>query len=178
MLSTQTVVQTDNETNIIVNSKYFPSSGTANDVGGIISANSKKNTVNETSIEIHKVTCQRYWKWNTRQLTTNTFKGAHMLSNALHFFDERSNEPILKLRSYRPNYYRGQCPGPKYVPKLNINSKIDKGRLPRILTLLCHIKQAALLYTSRDRINNDTFLNQLLHGTTKYHDPSLDLFSK
>lgn len=59
IFNTHTVVHTDNETSIIVNSRYLPSSGTANDVGGIISANSKKNTVNETRIEIHNVTCQR-----------------------------------------------------------------------------------------------------------------------
>lgn len=56
MFSTQTVVHTDNETNIMVNSKYLPSNGTANDVGGIISANSKKNTVSDTRIEMQSVT--------------------------------------------------------------------------------------------------------------------------
>lgn len=56
MFNTQTVVQTDNDTNIIVNRRYFPNSGTAKDVGGIISASNKKNTVNETRIEIHNVT--------------------------------------------------------------------------------------------------------------------------
>lgn len=56
MFKTQTVVQTDSETKIIVNSKYFPSKGTASDVGGIISARSKKNTVNDTKIEMHRVT--------------------------------------------------------------------------------------------------------------------------
>lgn len=60
MFNTHTVVHTDNETNIIVNSKYFPSNGTANDVGGIISANRRKNTVKDTRIEIHNVTCQRF----------------------------------------------------------------------------------------------------------------------
>ena len=42
--------------NIMVNSKYFPSNGTAKEVGGIISANSKKNTVRESNIEIQSVT--------------------------------------------------------------------------------------------------------------------------
>lgn len=40
----------------MVKSKYFPRRGTASDVGGIISANSKKNTVNETRIEMDNVT--------------------------------------------------------------------------------------------------------------------------
>lgn len=44
-------------TNVIVNNKYLPSRGTAKDVGGIISANSKKNTVNDTRMELHNVTC-------------------------------------------------------------------------------------------------------------------------
>lgn len=56
ILRTQTVVQTESDTKIIVNNKYFPKSGTANDVGGIISANNKKNTVNDTRIEMHNVT--------------------------------------------------------------------------------------------------------------------------
>lgn len=56
MFNTHTVDHTDKDTNIIVNSRYFPSNGTAKDVGGIISANNKKNTVNDTRIEIHNVT--------------------------------------------------------------------------------------------------------------------------
>lgn len=36
----------------MVNSKYFPNSGIASDVGGIISAISKKNTVSDTNIEM------------------------------------------------------------------------------------------------------------------------------
>lgn len=52
----QTVVQTDSDTRIIVNSKYLPSNGMASDVGGIISARSKKNTVNETRMEMQSVT--------------------------------------------------------------------------------------------------------------------------
>ena len=51
-----TVTIIDRETNIIVKSKYFPNKGTAKDVGGMISANSKKNTVNDRRIEIHNVT--------------------------------------------------------------------------------------------------------------------------
>lgn len=50
------MTQIDNDTIIIVKSKYFPSKGTANEVGGMISANSKKNTVSETRIELHSVT--------------------------------------------------------------------------------------------------------------------------
>lgn len=45
-------------TKIIVNSKYFPKSGMARDVGGIISANNKKNTVNERRMEEHNDTCR------------------------------------------------------------------------------------------------------------------------
>ena len=41
----------DKVTSIMVNNKYFPSKGIAKDVGGIISANSKKNTVSDRSIE-------------------------------------------------------------------------------------------------------------------------------
>ena len=46
----------DSETNIMVKSKYFPSKGTARDVGGMISANSRKNTVKESNMEIQSVT--------------------------------------------------------------------------------------------------------------------------
>lgn len=53
---TQTVVQTDSDTKIIVKRRYFPSSGTAKEVGGIISASSRKNTVNDTRIEMQSVT--------------------------------------------------------------------------------------------------------------------------
>ena len=46
--------------NIMVNSKYFPSNGTAKEVGGMISANNKKNTVRESNMEIQSVT----WNFN------------------------------------------------------------------------------------------------------------------
>lgn len=38
----------------MVKSKYFPNNGIASDVGGIISANSRKNTVRDTRIEMLK----------------------------------------------------------------------------------------------------------------------------
>ena len=47
--------------NIMVNSKYFPSNGTAKEVGGMISANSKKNTVRESNMEIQSVTWNFNW---------------------------------------------------------------------------------------------------------------------
>lgn len=53
---THTVIHIDKVTKIMVNSKYFPKSGIASDVGGIISANSKKNTVNERRMEEHNDT--------------------------------------------------------------------------------------------------------------------------
>lgn len=46
----------DDVTNIMVNSRYFPSNGTANEVGGIISASRRKNTVRDKRIETHNVT--------------------------------------------------------------------------------------------------------------------------
>lgn len=51
-LSMQTVTQTLSETSIIVNSRYFPSKGIARDVGGIISARPRKNTVRDTRMEM------------------------------------------------------------------------------------------------------------------------------
>ena len=48
----------DSVTRIMVNKRYFPNRGTARDVGGMISANSRKKTVSDSRIEIHKVT----WK--------------------------------------------------------------------------------------------------------------------
>ena len=59
MLSTPTVTQMEAETSIMVKSRYFPSSGTASDVGGIISASSRKNTVSDSRMEMHRVTCGR-----------------------------------------------------------------------------------------------------------------------
>lgn len=61
---TQTVIQMDKVTKIMVNNKYFPSKGIASDVGGIISAKSKKNTVNERRMEEHNDTCARKIKDN------------------------------------------------------------------------------------------------------------------
>ncbi len=50
------MTEIDNVTRIIVKRRYFPRSGTARDVGGIISANKRKNTVRESRMEIHNVT--------------------------------------------------------------------------------------------------------------------------
>ena len=48
----------ENVTRSIVKRRYFPNSGTARDVGGIISASSKKNTVSESRMEIESETCE------------------------------------------------------------------------------------------------------------------------
>lgn len=63
MFNTTTVIPIDMDTRTMVNNRYFPSNGTARDVGGMISANSKKNTVNDTSILLHKVTWKRIKKY-------------------------------------------------------------------------------------------------------------------
>lgn len=43
-------------TRIIVNNRYFPNNGTAKEVGGIISASKRKNTVNERRMDTQRVT--------------------------------------------------------------------------------------------------------------------------
>ena len=45
-----------NVSNIIVKSTNFPNKGTTREVGGIISASSRKNTVNERRMLIDKLT--------------------------------------------------------------------------------------------------------------------------
>ena len=54
--NTPTVTHIDRVTKIIVNRRYFPNNGTAKDVGGIISASSKKNTVSDKRIDMQSVT--------------------------------------------------------------------------------------------------------------------------
>ena len=56
MLSTPTVTRMESVTKIMVNRRYLPSKGTANEVGGIISASSRKNTVNDKRIDMQRVT--------------------------------------------------------------------------------------------------------------------------
>lgn len=46
-----------NVSSIIVKSTNFPKSGTTNDVGGIISANNKKNTVSDSKMDMLNETC-------------------------------------------------------------------------------------------------------------------------
>ena len=56
MLSnTITVTMMDSVTRIIVKSKYLAIRGTTSDVGGMISASSKKNTVRDSRMEMHSV---------------------------------------------------------------------------------------------------------------------------
>ena len=57
------MTQIDNVTKIIVKRRYFPNSGTAKDVGGMISASSKKKTVSDSKIEMQRVT------WKTKSIT-------------------------------------------------------------------------------------------------------------
>lgn len=58
-MRTHTVIKMDNVTRIMVNSKYFPNNGIAKEVGGIISASNKKNTVSDKRIEEHSDTCKQ-----------------------------------------------------------------------------------------------------------------------
>ena len=56
MLRTPTVMKIENVTSSIVKRRYFPSRGTAREVGGMISANRRKNTVSDSRMEIQRVT--------------------------------------------------------------------------------------------------------------------------
>ena len=44
----------DRDTRTIVKSRYLPMSGTTSDVGGMMSANRRKNTVRDSRMEIHR----------------------------------------------------------------------------------------------------------------------------
>lgn len=48
----------------MVKSTNFPNRGTTNEVGGIISASSKKNTVSDSKMEILRLTCELRKKEN------------------------------------------------------------------------------------------------------------------
>ena len=56
MLRTPTVIKIENVTSNMVKRRYFPRRGTASEVGGMISASSKKNTVSDSKMEIQRVT--------------------------------------------------------------------------------------------------------------------------
>ena len=55
-LRTPTVTQMDSVTRTIVKRRYLPRSGTARDVGGIISASKRKKTVSDRRMEMQSVT--------------------------------------------------------------------------------------------------------------------------
>ena len=57
MFSTPTVTHIDSVTRIMVKRRYFPNKGMAKEVGGIISARSRKKTVSERRMETQSVTC-------------------------------------------------------------------------------------------------------------------------
>lgn len=50
------VITTESVTKIMVNSRYLPSKGTVKLVGGMISARRRKNTTNESMIEMDRLT--------------------------------------------------------------------------------------------------------------------------
>ena len=64
MLRTPTVMKIEKVTSSIVKRRYLPRRGTARDVGGIISANRRKNTVSDSKIEIERLT----WKYKYSEL--------------------------------------------------------------------------------------------------------------
>ena len=58
MLRTTTVTQILKVSRIMVNRTNLPRRGTTREVGGMISASRRKNTVRERRIEIERLTCQ------------------------------------------------------------------------------------------------------------------------
>ena len=54
-LRTMTVTMMERVTRIMVNRRYFPMRGTTMEVGGMISASRRKNTVSDRRMEIHRV---------------------------------------------------------------------------------------------------------------------------
>lgn len=65
-LSTAMVTKTENETSTIVKRRYLPRSGTANDVGGIISDSRRKKTPKESIMLIESDTW-RVQTWNCKK---------------------------------------------------------------------------------------------------------------
>ena len=57
-----------NVSNIIVKSTNFPSKGTTSDVGGIISASKRKNTVNDSKMLMERETCKQTKKFTINKL--------------------------------------------------------------------------------------------------------------
>ena len=78
------MTQIDNVTKIIVKRRYFPSSGTAKDVGGMISASSKKKTVNDSKIEMQRVT------WKTKSISILSQSGNDFKAIILATFSPES----------------------------------------------------------------------------------------
>ena len=60
-MRTTTVTHILNVSNIIVNKTNLPSKGTTSEVGGIISASSRKNTVSDSKMLMERLT------WNERR---------------------------------------------------------------------------------------------------------------
>lgn len=50
------VTTTDSVTRIMVNRRYLPNSGTVREVGGMISARRRKNTVSDSRMEMQRET--------------------------------------------------------------------------------------------------------------------------
>ena len=66
------VTTTDSVTSIMVKRRYLPRSGTARDVGGMISASSKKNTVSDSRMLMDKLTyCKIYFETSVSEIFSN-----------------------------------------------------------------------------------------------------------
>ena len=72
----------------MANIRYFPSSGTTNDVGGIISTTRRKNTWRLIRMEIDSVTC------NDKIFLSSWYKGTRKSIFGIYYMGFTINEDI------------------------------------------------------------------------------------
>ena len=107
---TTTVMHILNVSNIIVNKTNLPIKGTTSDVGGIISARSRKNTVSDSKMLMERLTYnkkkyKRFWKYFTDNNTNLKCKCSEWASSnycniipSLHYqMVNRRQEPWAKI---------------------------------------------------------------------------------
>lgn len=98
-LSTAMVTTTDAVTSIMVKRRYFPRRGTVSEVGGMISARRRKNTVNDRRIDIHRDTWQQDKVSKILNIDQSSCKISNVTSAALVF---------KVLRTTRSTYFNIQ----------------------------------------------------------------------
>ena len=140
---------------IIVNKTNFPKSGTTNDVGGMISANKRKNTVRDSRIDIERLTykenkVQYFFFWFSPQdnFTHGVFLNSRYVRSSIWAKKDKvsaARNPFnLSIQhDYKRKLTKHSNTTKNFLGTININPRVNMKGFPIFTSAL---KDNTLLY--------------------------------